>query len=159
VLGVDITDAMIEKARANIVKMGAKNVKIMKGDATEIPVEDESVDVVTSNGVLNLVPDKRKAFQEIYRILKPGGRIQISDIVVQTDVQKVCGLIPQLWADCIGGAAVEEDYLKTIEDAGFKETRIVGRLDYFGASTSESTKRVTKTFGAETVVISAVKPE
>jgi predicted DsbA family dithiol-disulfide isomerase/SAM-dependent methyltransferase len=158
VLGVDITDAMIEKARGNIAKMGAKNVKIMKGDATKIPVEDASVDVVTSNGVLNLVPDKRKAFQEIYRILKPGGKIQIADIVVQTDVQKVCGLIPQLWADCIGGAAVENDYLKTIEDAGFKETHIVGRLDYFGASTSESTKRTTKTFGAETIVITAVKP-
>jgi ubiquinone/menaquinone biosynthesis C-methylase UbiE len=84
-----------------------------------MPLDDASMDVVSSNGVLNLVPDKKKAFQEIYRILRLGGKIQIADIVVQSDVQKVCGLIPQLWADCIGGAALEKDYLKTIRDAGF----------------------------------------
>lgn len=159
VLGLDITDAMIEKARANIEKMRAKNVKILKGDATEIPLDDASVDVVTSNGVLNLVPDKEKAFHEIYRVLKPGGRIQISDIVVQSNVQKVCGLIPQLWADCIGGAAVENDYMKTIRDAGFKDARVIKRLDYFASSPSENTKRLTKTFGAESVVITGSKPQ
>jgi SAM-dependent methyltransferase len=116
VMGLDITDAMMEKARANIDKMDAKNVKIIKGDATEIPLDDGSVDVATSNGVLNLVHDKKKAFREIYRVLKPGGRLQLSDIVVQDDVQKVCGLVPQLWADCIGGAAVEGEYLATIRD-------------------------------------------
>ena len=158
VFGLDITDAMIEKANTNITKMGAKNVKILKGDATKIPLDDASVDAVTSNGVLNLVPDKRRAFQEIYRILKPGGRIQISDIVVQSDVQKVCGLIPQLWADCIGGAAVESGYLKTIRDARFKDVRIIRRLDYFAASSSDNTKRLTKTFGAESVVITGKKP-
>lgn len=159
VFGLDITEAMIEKANANIEKMGAKNVKILKGDATKIPLEDESVDVVTSNGVLNLVLDKKGAFGEIYRVLKPGGRIQISDIVVQSNVQKVCGLVPQLWADCIGGAAVESEYLKTIKDAGFKDVKIVKRLDYFASSPSENTKRLTRTFGAESVVIAAGKPE
>ena len=115
VIGLDFTDAMIEKARNNIRKMKSGNVKVVKGDATKIPLEDRSVDVVTSNGVLNLVPDKAKAFQEIHRVLKPGGRIQIADIVVQKDVQKACGLIPQLWADCIGGAAVEKDYLRLLQ--------------------------------------------
>jgi SAM-dependent methyltransferase/predicted DsbA family dithiol-disulfide isomerase len=158
VFGLDITDAMIEKARKNITKMKAKNVKIIKGNATEIPLDDDNVDVVTSNGVLNLVPDKRKAFQEIYRVLKPAGKIQISDIVVQSDVQKVCGLIPQLWADCIGGAAVESGYLKTIREAGFEGVRIINRLDYFAASSSENTKRLTKTFGADSVVITGTKP-
>ena len=153
VMGLDITDAMIEKARANIDKMGAKNVKILKGNATQIPIDDSSVDVVTSNGVLNLVPDKKKAFQEIHRVLKPGGRIQISDIVVQSNVQKVCGLIPQLWADCIGGAAVESEYLAGIRAAGFKDARVIRRADYFSLSPSENTKRLTKTFGAESVVI------
>lgn len=103
VTGLDITDAMIEKARSNIERMGAKNVRIIKGGATAIPLDDESIDVVTSNGVLNLVPDKKKAFHEIFRVLKRGGRLQLADIVVERDVQKACGLIPQLWADCIGG--------------------------------------------------------
>ncbi len=158
VFGLDITDAMIKKARTNIEKMGAKNVKILKGDATEIPLDDASIDVVTSNGVLNLVPDKGKAFREIYRVLKPGGRIQISDIVVQSNVQKVCGLIPQLWADCIGGAAVEAEYMKTIKEAGFGDARVIKRLDYFASSPSENTKRLTKTFGAESVVITGSRP-
>lgn len=149
---------MIEKARANVDKMQAKNVKIIKGDATEMPFEDASIDVVTSNGVLNLVPDKKRAFQEIFRVLKPGGRIQIADIVVQSDVQKVCGLIPQLWADCIGGAAVESEYLKTIKDGGFENVKILNRIDYFSASESENTKRLTRTFEAESVVIVGTKP-
>ncbi len=159
VLGLDITEAMIQKARDNIAKMGVKNVKIIEGDATKIPLEDDSVDVVTSNGVLNLVPEKTKAFQEIHRVLKPGGRLQLADIVVQSNVQKVCGLIPQLWADCIGGAAVESEYLKTINESGFKDTKIINRLDYFAASSSENTKRLTKVFQAETVVITATKPQ
>jgi SAM-dependent methyltransferase/predicted DsbA family dithiol-disulfide isomerase len=157
VFGLDITDAMIEKARANIEKMGAKNVKILKGNATEIPLDDASVDVVTSNGVLNLVPDKKKAFQEVYRVLKPGGRIQIADIVVQSNVQKVCGLIPQLWADCIGGAAVESEYLAGLRGAGFKDAKVIKRIDYFSLSPSENTKRLTKTFSAESVVITGTK--
>ncbi len=158
VIGLDITDAMIEKARVNIAKMGAKNVKILKGDATKIPLEDSSVDVVTSNGVLNLVPDKKKAFQEIYRVLKPGGRIQIADIVVQKDVQKACGLIPQLWADCVGGASVQQDYLQLIRGSGLKNVKVLNRLDYFSASSSDNTKRLTSTFGAETIVVTANKP-
>ncbi len=158
VTGLDITDAMIEKARANIAKMGLKNVKIIKGNAKQIPLGDRSVDVVTSNGVLNLVPDKKRAFEEIFRVLKPGGRLQVADIVVQKDVQKVCGLVPQLWADCIGGAALESEYLNTIKKAGFKDVSIIKRLDYFGASPSDNTKRLTRTFGAESVVITANKP-
>lgn len=155
--GLDFTESMIAKAEANIATMGSKNVKIIRGNAMEIPLPNSSVDVVTSNGVLNLVPNKRKAFSEIYRVLKPGGRIQIADIVTETDVQKTCGLVPQLWADCIGGASVESEYLKTIEHAGFRDVRIIKRIDYFGASSSEQTKRLTKSFGAESVVITARK--
>ncbi|MGI0150270.1 MAG: methyltransferase domain-containing protein [Thermoplasmata archaeon] len=158
VYGLDITPAMIAKARANIEKMGARNVQILEGDATNIPLPDRSVDVVTSNGVLNLVPDKPAAFREIFRVLKPDGRLQLADIVVQSDVGAVCGLNPQLWADCIGGAAVEPDYLEVIRLTGFQDVRILSRLDYFAKSTSESTKRLTKTFGAESVVVAARKP-
>lgn len=158
VFGLDFTPAMIAKARTNIEKMGAQNVRILEGNATKIPLPDSSVDVVTSNGVLNLVPDKVAAFQEIHRVLRPGGRLQLADIVVQEDVGAVCGLNPQLWADCIGGAAVEKEYLETIREAGFEDVRIVRRIDYFSKSASESTKRITKTFGAESVVIAAYKP-
>ena len=158
VCGLDITPAMIAKARANIAKMEARNVQILEGDATNIPLPDRSVDVVTSNGVLNLVPDKPAAFREIFRVLKPGGRLQLADIIVQSDVGAVCGLNPQLWADCIGGAAVEPDYLGTIRSTGFQDVWILKRLDYFAKSSSESTKRITKTFGAESVVVTARKP-
>jgi len=157
VYGLDITPAMIAKARANIERMAAGNVEILEGDATRIPLPDASVDVVTSNGVLNLVPDKPAAFQEIFRVLKPGGRLQLADIVVQSDVGAVCGLNPQLWADCIGGAAVEPEYLGTIRDTGFRDVGILKRIDYFAKSSSESTKRITKTFGAESVVVAARK--
>jgi protein-disulfide isomerase-like protein with CxxC motif/SAM-dependent methyltransferase len=158
VIGLDFTPAMIEKARANIERMGLTYVTIVEGNATKIPLPDGGVDVVTSNGVLNLVPDKPAAFREIFRVLRPGGLLQLADIVVQEDVGAVCGLNPQLWADCIGGAAVEADYLRTIREAGFEDLRIVKRIDYFSKSGSESTKRITKSFGAESVVISARKP-
>jgi len=158
VFGLDFTPAMIAKARANIDRMGAKNVEILEGNATKIPLPDASVDVVTSNGVLNLVPDKPAAFREIFRVLKPGGRLQLADIVVQEDVGAVCGLNPQLWADCIGGAAVEAEYLRTIREVGFQDLRTVKRLDYFSKSSSDSTKRITKTFGAESIVLAAQKP-
>jgi arsenite methyltransferase len=157
VYGLDITPAMIAKARANIANMGARNVQILEGDATKIPLPDGSLDVVTSNGVLNLVPDKPAAFREIFRVLKRGGRLQLADIVVQTDVGAVCGLNPQLWADCIGGAAVELEYITTIRGAGFQDVRVLRRMDYFEKSSSESTKRITKTFGAESVVLAATK--
>lgn len=158
VYGLDFTDAMIAKAERNIAESGFKNVRILRGNATRIPLEDNFVDVVTSNGVLNLVPEKHKAFEEIFRVLRPSGRLQLADIVVQEDVQKACGLVPQLWADCIGGAAVEKSYLDTIKSAGFVDVRVISRLDYFSRSSSDSTKRLTKTFGAESIVVSARKP-
>ena len=158
VYGLDITPAMIAKARTNIAKTGARNVQILEGDATKIPLPDGSIDVVTSNGVLNLVPDKPAAFREIFRVLKPGGHLQLADIVVEEDVGAVCGLNPQLWADCIGGAAVEKEYLATIQDAGFRDVRILRKVDYFAKSSSESTKRITKSFGAKSVVVAAGKP-
>jgi ubiquinone/menaquinone biosynthesis C-methylase UbiE len=158
VFGIDFTDAMITKAEKNIAESGFKNVKIIRGNAGSIPLPDGSIDVVTSNGVLNLVPDKNKAFQDILRVLKPGGSLQLADIVVQKDVQKTCGLVPQLWADCIGGAAVQSSYLQMIKDAGFIDVKEINKMDYFSKSNSDSTKRLTKTFGAESIVISAKKP-
>ena len=156
VTGLDMTDAMIDKARGNIEKSGFKNIRVTKGEATLIPLDDGSVDVVTSNGVLNLVPDKEKAFAEIFRVLRPGGRLQLADIVTRENVQAACGIVPQLWADCIGGASVEKDYLDMIRKAGFRDVKVIDRIDYF-AQSPETTRRLTKTFGAESVVISARK--
>ena len=156
VTGLDITEAMIDKARGNIEKSGFKNISVTKGEATMIPLDDGSVDVVTSNGVLNLVPDKERAFSEIFRVLRPGGRLQLADIVTRENVQAACGIVPQLWADCIGGASVEKDYLDMIRKAGFRDVKVVDRIDYFARS-PETTRRLTKTFGAESVVISARK--
>lgn len=158
VLGLDITPAQITKARAAIGEMGVTNVRIEEASADEIPLEGDSVDVVTSNGVLNLVPDKPKAFREIFRVLRPGGTLQIADIVTREDVAKACGLSPQLWADCIGGAAVEADYLAAIRGAGFEHVEVLKRLDYFGQSSNENTRRLTRSFGAEAVVVRARKP-
>src|SRR5256885_1407796 len=155
--GLEITPAMIAKARTNIAETGARNVEVLEGGATKIPLPDRSVDVVTSNGVLNLVPDKPAAFQEIFRVLRRGGHLQLADIVVEEDVGAVCGLNPQLWADCIGGAAVEMEYLATIQDAGVRDVRILPKVDYFAKSSSESTKRITKSFGAKSVVVAAAK--
>ncbi len=158
VYGLDITPAMLKKARKNAEAMHAHNVEILEGNATEIPLPDASVDVVTSNGVLNLVPDKEAAFREIARVLKPGGHLQVADIIVQEDVGAVCGINPQLWADCIGGAAVEAEYMETIKEAGFVEIRVLKRLDYFSLSRSDATKRITRTFGAESVALTARRP-
>jgi SAM-dependent methyltransferase/protein-disulfide isomerase-like protein with CxxC motif len=158
VVGLDITPAQIEKARAAIREAGAKNVRIEEANVEAIPLPNSSVDVVTSNGVLNLVPDKPGAFREIFRVLKPGGTLQLADIVTREDVAKACGLSPQLWADCIGGAAVEADYLGAIRAAGFKDVEILRRLDYFGQSANENTRRLTKSFGAESIVVRARRP-
>src|SRR2546426_2861156 len=138
---------MIAKARGNIERIGAKNIEILAGEATDMPLAGSSVDVVTSNGVLNLVPDKVAAFAEIHRVLRPGGRLQLADIVVQEDVGTVCGLNPQLWADCIGGAAVEPEYLETIKSAGFSDVRGLKRHDYFAKSSFGSTGGNTETVG------------
>jgi arsenite methyltransferase len=158
VVGLDITPAQIAKARAAIEAMGATNARIEEAGVDAIPLDADSVDVVTSNGVLNLVPDKPQAFKEIFRVLKPGGSLQLADIVTREDVAKACGLSPQLWADCIGGAAVEADYLAAIKGAGFEQVEILERLDYFGQSSNENTRRLTKSFGAESIVVRARKP-
>lgn len=157
VWGIDITLAMIRKARENIEKAGAENIRIVEGQAIDIPIDDAAADVVSSNGVINLVPDKERAFKEIYRILKPGGRIQISDIVLSKPVSEESKANAQLWAECIVGAEPVEDYLDLIRTAGFKNVTVIDRLDYFGRSPNESTRTVAKNLGAHTIVLTGYK--
>jgi ubiquinone/menaquinone biosynthesis C-methylase UbiE len=158
VIGLDMTRAMREKLHANAAAAGASNVRTLDGNAEDIPLPDRSVDVVTSNGVLNLVPDKEKAIREIFRVLRPGGKIQISDIVVEIPPSEACRAKPELWAECIVGAVTAEQYLSTLVNAGFEEIEILEEVDYFDASPSEETKKVASGFNAHAIVIRAGKP-
>jgi SAM-dependent methyltransferase len=157
VYGVDMTPAMISKARANIREAGVDHIQIIEGRADELPLGDESADVVTSNGVLNLVPDKEKAFREIWRALKSGGRIQISDIVLSKPVSEKSKADPQLWAECIVGAVPEGEYVDLARAAGFEDIAIIDRLDYFARSANESTRKAAQGLGAHTIVLSGRK--
>lgn len=158
VIGLDFTEAMIRKARSNIRKAGLRNVNIVKGEATKIPLPDQSVDVITTNGVLNLVVNKEKALGQMYRVLRRGGHVQISDVLVKKDVASVCGIVPQLWAECIGGAAVEGEFIGMMKKVGFADPRIIRRTDYFASSPSQQMKRLAKTFKAESAVVTGSKP-
>lgn len=157
VIGLDMTEAMRRKLRANAARAGAGNVTVLEGNAEEIPLPDGSVDVVTSNGVLNLVPDKARAFREIARVLAPGGRLQLADIVVGTLPGEACRAQPQLWAECIVGATREEDYVAMLRDAGFGAVEVLSRLDYFAGSGSAETRKVAGSFDAHTVVLRALR--
>jgi arsenite methyltransferase len=156
VYGLDLTEAMLQKFRGNIDAMGARNVEPLAGNAEDIPLADASVDVVTSNGVLNLVPDKPRAFREIARVLKPGGRLQISDISLARPVSEKARMDPKLWAECVVGAVMEDAYLDLLRRAGL-EAEIVSRFDYFAGSASADTRRAAQGFGAHTIIIRGVK--
>lgn len=119
VAGLDFTEAMIEKARENARKLGFTNVDFIQGDIENIPVKFGVVDVVISNCVLNLVPDKFKAFSEIYRVLKQGGHFCISDVVLQGELPDGIKQDAIMYAGCVSGALQREEYLKIITDAGF----------------------------------------
>jgi SAM-dependent methyltransferase len=157
VWGLDMTDAMRHKLLANARRSGATNVEALAGNAEAIPLPDASVSVVTSNGVINLVPDKAAALREIFRVLGPGGRVQLADIVVATLPSAACRAQPQLWAECIVGATSEAEYLELFHAAGFRGAEVLSRLDYFAASASPETRKVAGSFGAHAVVLRAVK--
>jgi len=119
VAGIDFTEAMIEKARENARKLGFTNVDFIQGDIENIPVRFGVVDVVISNCVLNLVPDKEKAFSEIFRVLKQGGHFCISDVVLQGELPVGVKEDATMYAGCVSGALPREEYLRIIEEAGF----------------------------------------
>jgi SAM-dependent methyltransferase len=124
VIGIDFTEAMIEKARTNAEKLGYNNVEFRKGDIEEMPVSDNSADVVVSNCVLNLVPDKHKVFREIFRVLKPGGHFSISDIVLVGNLPKALREDAEMYAGCVSGAIQKEAYLNFIQESGFENVSL-----------------------------------
>ena len=131
VIGIDFTEAMIEKARENADKLGYRNVSFRHGDIESLPITANKADVVISNCVLNLVPDKEKAYREIFRVLKAGGHFSISDVVLTGDLPQGLMTAAEMYAGCVSGAIQKKDYLKIIENSGFvniktrKEKRIV----------------------------------
>ncbi|MFI0491095.1 arsenite methyltransferase [Flavobacterium sp.] len=120
IIGVDFTEAMIAKARLNADKLGFNNVEFRLGDIENLPIGGNSTDVVISNCVLNLVPNKQKAFSEMYRILKNGGHFSISDIVVTGDLPEKIKNAAEMYAGCVASAIKKEEYLGYIKEIGFK---------------------------------------
>lgn len=130
VIGVDMTPEMLEKARKNILKGNYKNIEFRLGEIDNLPVVDNSIDAVISNCVINLAPDKRRVFDEAYRVLKPGGRIMISDIVLlkELDLPDAAVDVLDLCSSCIAGAILKEKYITTIKDAGFVNVKIIDEV-------------------------------
>jgi ubiquinone/menaquinone biosynthesis C-methylase UbiE len=124
-IGLDMTDEMLERAEANRRKLGFSNAFFLKGEIENIPLPAESVDWILSNCVINLVPDKKNAFREMYRVLSPGGSFVISDIVTDGSVPELYRKDADLWAGCVSGAIDRGEYLGVIRDAGFEAVEIL----------------------------------
>ncbi len=122
--GLDMTDEMLSLARANAAKAGAQNVEFLKGQIEAIPLPDASVDVIISNCVINLSGDKRRVLQEAFRVLKPGGRFAVSDVVVRGAIPVAVRKNMELWVGCVAGALEESEFLAALSDAGFDEASI-----------------------------------
>ena len=129
VIGLDMTPEMIKLARRNAKKVGATNVEFRYGEMEEIPLPDQSVDAVISNCVINLSPDKDAVFREVYRVLRPGGRMNVSDIAVDGELPQPIRDSLNAWAGCVAGALDESEYLSKIRAAGFEDLQVLSR-DY-----------------------------
>jgi SAM-dependent methyltransferase len=158
VYALDLTPDMRAKLQANAAAAGLGNLEVLAGEAEAIPLPDSSVDAVTTNGVLNLVPDKARAIAEIHRVLKPGGRLQIADIALARQVAERYRQDPQMWAECVVGAVEEERYLDMLRRVGFENVERLRKLDYFALSSSDRTREVARLFNAHSVALRAAKP-
>ena len=126
VVGVDMTPEMLAKARENARKTGYENVEFRLGEIEHLPVADNSVDAIVSNCVINLAPDKRQVFREAFRVLKPGGRLMVSDMVLLRELPEAIRNSAEAYAGCISGAVMKDEYLAGIEAAGFQEVKVMG---------------------------------
>jgi SAM-dependent methyltransferase len=130
VIGVDMTPEMIEKARENAKKEDYGNVEFRLGELESLPVADDSIDVVISNCVINLVPDKNRVFHEVFRVLKPGGRFMVSDIVLLKGLPGSIKNSVEAYIGCLSGAIMRDEYLRTIREAGFQEVRVLDETSF-----------------------------
>ncbi len=125
VIGVDMTQEMIETAIRNAKEGGYLNVEFKLGEIENLPIEDNSIDLIISNCVINLTPDKSRAYKEAFRVLKPDGRILVSDLVTEGGIPQEIRKNFQAWSECIAGAMEKQDYLNTIKNAGFKDLEVI----------------------------------
>src|SRR5688500_658584 len=130
VIGVDMTPAMLDKARANVRKAGVHNVEFREGRLESLPVETASVDAVTSNCVINLVPDKGAVFAEVARVLKPGGRLVISDIILDGALPEAVAKDVYAYVGCVSGAMLRDEYFGLLRRAGFSAVEVLKDVDY-----------------------------
>lgn len=130
VIGVDMTPEMLKKAKENAKKAGYTNVEFRRGEIEKLPVENASVDVVISNCVINLSPDKKKVFEETFRVLKSGGRLAVSDIVLLKELPDKIQNSIEAYVGCISGAILKDQYLKLIKDAGFIDVTVTDESSY-----------------------------
>lgn len=166
VIGVDFTPEMIAKAKANAAKLGFQNVEFRQGDIEALPLTSNIVDVVVSNCVLNLVPDKRKAFSEVLRVLKAGGHFSISDVVLRGELPEKLRNAAEMYAGCVSGALQESEYLGIIHDLGFAQVTVQKRKpivipddilsNYLNASEIAAYKA--SGTGIFSITVSAMKP-
>jgi arsenite methyltransferase len=154
-IGIDMTEEQLTKARGLAAGGGFRNTRFEQAYIEDLPVDTGSVDVVISNGVINLCADKRAVFAEIARVLRPGGRMAISDIVTEKQLTEAIVCDVNLWASCIGGARQQDDYRTGIEDAGLKVSEFQDNPQY--GFLSGSAQGAAKTFGVKSVSILAVK--
>lgn len=145
VIGVDMTPEMIKKARANASKGNYKNIEFRLGEIEKLPVEDNSVDVIISNCVINLSPDKESVFKEAFRVLKPGGRLMVSDLVLRKALPEIIKQSVEAYVGCLAGAIMKDDYLGYIKKSGFKNVEVVNETSYpIEAMANDITAQVVK---------------
>lgn len=161
VIGVDMTSEMLDKARKNVREGGYRNVEFRLGEIENLPVADESADVIISNCVINLSPDKKRVFEEAFRILKPGGRLMVSDIVLLSELPEAVKESIEAYVGCLAGAVMKNEYLGAISEAGFQDVKIAGETPYpvkdWAAAHPES--ELSRRIGGEklTVSIASIK--
>ncbi len=136
VIGVDMTPEMIERARGNAASGNYTNVEFRFGKIEELPIDDGTVDAVISNCVINLSPDKARTFAEAYRVLKPGGRLMVSDIVLLSEIPESIRNSAKALVSCLGGAVMRDEYLRLIEEAGFEGTKVIDEMVFPVSETS-----------------------
>ncbi len=157
-VGMDATEAMVRVARSAADEANLGNVEVVEARAPDLDPPGPPYDVVTSNGVLNLVPEKEATLERLVDLMAPGARLTLADIVLEVPPSAACRADASLWAECLAGAFTEEAYREALEDVGFEDITVHGRRDYFATSPSETTREIAEDLGAFAWVLTARAP-